>query len=306
MSYAHEIFGVKETRYDIWKQDLMLAGTASTTFNSDRMQEIASSAFVKDDGFAGYYMLLWCKYNNIPLNQVMRVGQKVAVQNNDYGTVDNYVLVTLTDSLAYFVSEYFVAYMPTILQNSTHYDGNPNNSLIGAWLKAENPNWHPMVAPTAKSLGAIVADYGYMHGIPEELKDILKQNKSQPTYVYPIIHDTPYFLWNDWYPLGVTNKFGPTSIRMAKIISNGNLSDKMKLGNAFWSVMLPTKSTEGMAYPTYGPTWLEKPYCVGSLEQIQTLKVQNLSTGTVENIATNSLPSFVYSTPHLARFTIEY
>lgn len=306
MSYAHEIFGVKETRYDIWKQDLMLAGTSSATFNSDRMREIASSAFVKDDGFAGYYMLLWCKYNNVPLSEVMRVGQKVAIQNNDYGTVDNYVLNYIDSTAAYFVSANFVGYMPTLVSESTFYDGNSANTVIGSWLKAETPNWHASIVPSANGVGALVGDYGYMHGLPEEFKDILKQNATMAKCPWPLIDNDAAFLYNDYYKLGVRNTFGPTAIHTAKIISNGNLASNMKLGSPFWCVLVPESSTQNNAYPLVGATWHQGANGVSSLAQANALQVQTLPGTTVSTLTLSSFPKLNASTPHFARFAVEY
>lgn len=305
MSYAHEIFGVKGTRYDIWTQDLLLAGTASATFNSDRMREIAASPFVKDDGFAGYYLLLWCKYNNIPLNEIMRVGQKVAITNNDYGTVDYYILVTVNSSMLHFVSANFVGFMPTLVPGSTYYDGDPDHSLIGMWYKSESPNWCGSVTTGLTGVNALVANYAYGHGVPEELKDILKQNVSQPKHFYPVINDTPYFLYNDWYPLGVRNTFGNTAIHLSKM-HNTPMGSNVRLGAPCWSVVLPAGSTEHNTYPQLGPTWLETPHSVATITEINSLTIRNLSDNVTYTTTIDNVPNMtVYNTPHLARFTVE-
>lgn len=305
MSYAHEIFGVRETRHDIWMQDLLLAGTSSATFNSDRMREIAASPFVKDNGWAGYYLLLWCKYNNVSIKDIFQIGQNVAIRNIDYGTVDNYVLVSVSDTVANFVSSCFVGFMPTLPATATHYDGVDGNTIIGQWLRGETPNWCSTVAPAASGLGALTATYAYGHGIPEELKDILKQNKSWPTYFYPVMSDEPYFLYNSWYKLGVRNVFGNTAIHTAKILTNNNLDAKFKIGRAYWSVILPMNSTETNAYPLLGPSWLEKPSNIGSISEVNALSYKDLDQNIVVQLASASLPSFTANTTHLARFTVE-
>lgn len=309
MSYAHEIFGVRETRHDMWMQDLLLAGTSSATFNSDRMREIAASPFIKDNGWAGYYLLLWCKYNNVPLKDMMRVGQKVAIRNSDYGTVDNYILVTINGTVAHFASAGFVCHMPTLPTGSTHYDGVADNTLIGAWLKSTVPNWHPNETPAAegKGIGSVVAEYGYMHGLPEEFKDLLNQNTSQPKYFYPVINDTPYYLYNDWYKLGVRNAFSETGVYIAKKMVVNSLPAKIRVGGTYWSVVLPSGSTQNNAYPLLGPTWLEDPAFIASTTEANAVSYRDLKSNAVVSLpSTSSFPSLArYSSPHLARFTVD-
>lgn len=307
MSYAHEIFGIRETRHDMWMQDLLIAGTSSATFNSDRMREIAASPFVKDNGWAGYYLLLWCKYNNVPLNEVMRVGQKVAIRNSDYGTVDNYILTSMSDGACYFSSQGYITYMPALTSDATYYDGNPSNTLIGTWLRAETPNWHSAIASGSTGLNAVVAEYGYSHGLPDEFKDVLKRNITQPKYVNPISHDEPYYLYNTAYKLGVRNEFAPTGVHIAKIFFNNVLPDKVGIGKPFWSVILPVSATKDMTYPLLGPTWSEKPHVMASLVNVNNMKLKNLDTNTYVDGSVGSYPNMATSNVgHLARFSVEY
>lgn len=252
MSYAHEIFGVRETRHDIWMQDLLLAGTSSATFNSDRMLEIASSPFVKDNGWAGFYLILWCKYNNVPLNEVLRVGQKVAIRNSDYGTVDNYILIRILSGKATFVSENFIGYMPTLSSAATHYDGIAANTFCGAWLQAETPNWFDkttMVGNTHK----LIEEYGYSHGISEEFKEILSQNAvAYERCVNPYINDNPKDLY-EYTKLGMVNAPGATGIYSARLCGLTPLSAAR--GKKAWALVLPTSSTSGNAVPLAAPFW---------------------------------------------------
>lgn len=303
MSYAHEIFGVRETRHDIWMQDLLIAGTASTTFNSDRMREIAASPFVKDNGFAGYYMVLWCKYNNVPLNEIMRVGQRLTLTNSDYGTTDDYILTSISTTAAHFLSARYVAYMPAIPTDSTYYDGNWQNSYIGAWLKAETPNWHSAMAAGATGMSAMIGEYGYSHGIPEEFRDILAQNTANPAFVHPFISDEPFTLYNTGYTLGVRNEFGNTAIKTAKIVTNGKLDSKIRIGGAFWSAILPTGSTETNASPQHGSAWLETPTQIASLANTNAGCYTYVPTG---GTTPASSPKLIHLTGHLARFAVEF
>lgn len=305
MSYAYEVFGIKETRHDIWMQDLLLAGTAGATFNSDRMYEIAASSFVKDNGFAGYYMLLWCKYNNVPISDIFRLGQRVAIQNNDYGTVDDYILIGLDSNSAHFASSTFIGYMPVLEPNSTHHDGDMNNTLIAKWLKAETPNWSDSIVPTISGLGAIVAEYGYAHGLPEEFKDILKSNTSSSKVVYPVVADTPYYFHNTWMPLGVKNVFGNTSIYLAKRMK---VTDpKVKIGAHSWGTVVPASNTESNSYPTRCPFWSETTYFIGSLEDVNTNQVTNMNNDVKTSLPETSFPSMTsFSTPQFAVFSVNF
>ena len=306
MSYAHEIFGVRETRHDIWMQDLLLAGTSSATFNSDRLREIAASPFVKDNGWAGYYMLLWCKYNNVPLNEIMRVGQKVAIRNSDYGTVDNYILNSMSATAAYFASANYIAYMPVLSSDKEYYDGIRDNTFIGAWLKAETPNWYSGINSVFTGVSLMVVAYGYSHGLPEEFKDLLKRNTSEPKNVNPFVLDDPYYLYRTCYSLGVRNEFGTTAIETAKIILDGNLSAKIRVGGAFWSAFIPTSSTQGNPNPLVGATWSEKPHIMATLTDALGTQFMNLDTNTVVESVTSAFPVLNNSyCGHLARFSVE-
>lgn len=306
MSYAHEIFGVRETRHDIWMQDLLLAGTASTTFNSDRMREIAASPFVKDNGWAGYYLLLWCKYNNVPLNEIMRVGQRVSIRNADYGTVDIYILNSMSATAAYFVSANYIAYMPVLSSDKTYYDGIRDNTFIGAWLKADTPNWYNGINSGATGVSAMVAAYGYSHGIPEEFKDVLNRNVSEPKNVNPFVLDDPYYLYRTCYKLGVRNEFGPTSVQTAKIILDGNLPDKIYIGGPFWSAFIPASSTQSNSNPLVGATWSEKPHVMATLADALATKFMNLDTNTAVESVSAAFPILNNSyCGHLARFSVE-
>lgn len=306
MSYAHEIFGVKETRYDIWKQDLMIAGTASAVFNSERMRELAASAFVKEDGFVGYYMLLWCKYNNVPLNELMRVGQKVAIQNSDYGTVDMYVLNSMSATAAYFASTHYIAYMPILAPTATYYDGNFYNTIIGSWLKAETPNWYSGITSGSKGMSALVAEYGYSHGLPEEFKDVLKRNVNERQFVNPFVVDDPSYLYRDGWSIGIRNEFGPTAIHTAKIVLDDVLPEKVRMGASFWTAFIPQASTQNNAYPLIGATWSEKPHVMATLDNANNLKFKNLDTNTFVDGTVGSYPNLATSNVgHLARFSVD-
>lgn len=304
MSYAHEIFGVRETRHDIWMQDLLLAGTSSAVFNSDRMKEIAASPFVKENGWAGYYMLLWCKYHNVPLKDTMRVGQRLTLRNSDYGTTDDYIITSISDTAAHFVSAGYVAYMPAIPTTATYYDGDWQNTLIGAWLKGETPNWHDSQPAGAKGMAALIAEYGYSHGIPEEFKDILAQNTANPKFVHPFIEDEPFTLYNNGYRLGVRNEFSSTGVYTAKIYTDGGLGGgKIRIGGAFWSAILPESSTASDTKPLYGSAWLEGPAYIASRDNANNGLYTNLEGNGTQSA---TIPSLVAPTGQLARFAVEF
>lgn len=309
MSYAHEIFGIKENRNQLWMQDLLLAGVTSSTFNSDRMLEIAASPFVKENGIAGYYLLLWCSYNNVKLSNIFQIGQKVTVKNSDYGTADNYILVEIDTATAYFASEKYVAYMPAIDPSATYYDGVITNTVIQSWLKAETPNWFAGITPSASGLGALVAEYGYAHGIPVELKEILQRNTVQPKFFYPVISDEPYFLYNSWYKLGVKNAFGYTAMHIIRMLDPSYYTDpKLKIGQMFHTIIIPTASTQNNVKPLFAPCWLENdvPCMVGSLENVNDMKVKNLETNEAVTMLASSFPQLNHTVPQIARFAVEF
>lgn len=307
MSYAHEIFGIKENRNQLWMQDLLHAGVSSVTFNSDRMLEIASSPFFKENGVAGYYMLLWCGYNNVSLKKFFKSGQKVTVQNSDYGTADTYILTGI-DTSAQFVSEKYIAYMSTIAPGSEYYDGNVNNTVIQSWLAAETPNWFSGITSDTTGLGVIVNAYGYAHGLPTELKELLKRNTVQPKKFYPVINNEPYFLYNTWYGLGVKNEVGYTAMRLIRMANPTYYSDpKFSIGHTLSTIIMPTSTTQNNAHPLLAPCWLENtdPYLVGSLENVNNSQVKNLKTNELVTMPTESLPKLTDMVPQLARFSLD-
>lgn len=309
MSYAHEIFSIKENRNQIWMQDLLLAGITGATFNSDRMLEVAASPFIKDNGVAGYYMLLWCKYNNVKLSDMFKIGQKVTVKNSDYGTADNYILVDIDTTTARFVSEKYVAYMPAISPNATYYDGVMSNTVIQSWLKAETPNWFSGITPSTTGLGAIVAEYGYAHGIPVELKEILQRNTTQPKFFYPVVSDEPYFLYNTWYKLGIKNSFGYTAMYLIRTVNPTYYTDaKLKIGQMYRTIIMPMATTQNNTQPLLAPCWLENndPYLIGSLSDVNDGKVKNLYTNEQVTMPSSSLPKLTDTVPQMAIFAVEF
>lgn len=254
MSYAEHIFGVKEARIEMWVQDLMLAGTASATFNSDRMLELSESVFARDNGIAGYYLLLWCKQRGVNLATAFRVGQKVAVPNRDYGTVDTYILAEIRDTMAYFVSANYMYYGAAISPNDfTHYDGNIGNTVVGAWLGSETPNWYIRIDYPFVNDGGYYSklnqQYGYAHGVPDELKDILKQNVSQSKTFTPVISNSPGGIIKSAIDNGATLKPSQTALYLLNKCGN---SLNITYDRNYWSVSFPSGSTENNAIPAAG------------------------------------------------------
>lgn len=326
MSYAEHIFGVKEARIEMWVQDLMIAGTASATFNSDRMLEISESVFARDNGIAGYYLLLWCKYRGINLATVFRVGQKIAVPNRDYGTVDTYVLAEIRDTFAYFVSTNYMYYGVAISPNNfTHYDGVVDNTVVGAWLSAETPNWYTAIDYQFTNDGGyyfkLNQEYGYAHGVPDELKDILKQNVLQAKTFTPVISDNPRGIIKCALEGGATLKPSQTALHL---LNKCGKDEGITYNRNYWAVSIPILSTENNAIPAAGGYFTmtddgaafsaditamnagvyvgEPTYC------IQGIKCTNVFDSSIvmdHTGTTNNYPSLLTKAAHLSTFKVE-
>jgi hypothetical protein len=326
MSYAEHIFGTKENRIEMWVQDLMLAGTASATFNSDRMLEISESVFARDNGIAGYYLLLWCKYRGINLATAFRVGQKIAVPNRDYGTVDTYVLAEIRDTFAYFVSANYMYYGVAISPNNfKYYDGIVGNTVVGAWLSAETPNWYtgidyPFVV-SSEYYSKLNQQYGYAHGVPDELKDILKQNVSQAKTFTPVLSDNPIGIIKCALENGATLKPSQTALYLLNKCGN---DEGITYNRNYWSVSIPTSSTQNNAIPAAGGYFTKTddgnafaaditamnagvyvegaPYCIQGIVLTDVFDISNTldHTGT-----TNNYPSLLTKAAHLSTFKVE-
>jgi hypothetical protein len=189
MSYAEQLFGVKENRAIEFATDLAWFGTNSVVYNdTEMMQEVLECPEAQKNPIANYYIYKYVREHGLDVQTYIPLGFKIGMYNKDYGFVINFMLFSYESGYCKFISDYSagpfgLSWSPVGTNGSTilNMEDYTFIQFFNGSIKEWHKEWNEFYAPVDHDYymdKIMITMPGFLHGFSEDVKEDLKPIKS--------------------------------------------------------------------------------------------------------------------------------